>query len=158
MKSVFSIFSGKSKTTFNRNLFSNIFCLYHVKNFTMDKDNIVFQINMKYCILLRLQSLYPPSSSAEVSGRCIIMASLSRHYFLFFRELHLVHQKLTAEYLGCWYDVSSSRQHFSAGYQFQTFEKGGGGFEFFKLISFLYYFYYHHNIFLGGGGGLSCKV
>ena len=89
---------------------------------------------MKYCLFRkhaascydRLMPGDPPSSSAAVSGRCI-MASLSRHYLLFFRELHLVHQKLTAEYLGFWYDVSSSRQHFLAGYQSQTFEKKGGG-------------------------------
>ena len=88
---------------------------------------------MKYCLFRkhaascydRLMPGDPPSSSAAVSGRCI-MASLSRHYLLFFRELPLVHQKLTAEYLGFWYDVSSSRQHFLAGYQFQTFEKKGG--------------------------------
>ena len=42
LKSVFSIFLRKVKTTFYWNLFSNIFCLYHVKNFTMDKDNIVY--------------------------------------------------------------------------------------------------------------------
>ena len=49
---------GKSKTTFYRNLFSNIFCLYHIKNFTMDKDNIVFVGKHEMKKIIRTTSFY----------------------------------------------------------------------------------------------------